>query len=393
MDQVLFVAGGMPVTMAAALVTAALLAVAVIAAVSVRSVAAARRQDAEQTVLLTQQVEERVAELGRLQSEMAGRVHSMGELLAHRQVELERTVGDRLDSATHRLGQSMAATAQTTSDSLRTLHERLALIDNAQKSLTELTTQVTSLREVLSNKQARGAFGQGRMEAIIRDGLPSGAYEFQFTLKNNLRPDCVIFFPDERPLVVDAKFPLEAFSALRDAKSEDERKRAGQRLRQDIAKHVADVARYLVPGETQDTALLFVPSESVYAELHDGFDDVVQKAYRARVVLVSPSLLMLAIQVIQQIQKDAHMREAAHLIQTEVGHLAADLGRLRDRVFKLQNHFGQANEDVRQILVSAEKIERRSGRIQELDFGGETAADAPEAMVIPAPIRRLRVGE
>ena len=159
---------------------------------------------------------------------------------------------------------------------------------------------------MLANKQTRGAFGQGRMEAIIQDGLPKGAYEFQFTLSNGKRPDCVVLLPDQRPLVIDAKFPLEAVTAFRDGKTEDERKLAAQRLRQDVMKHVNDIAeKYLIPGETQDIALMFVPSESVYAELHDGFDDVVQKAYRAQVVMVSPSLLMLAIQVIQQIQKDA----------------------------------------------------------------------------------------
>lgn len=393
MDQVLFTVADTPVTMGAALVVAAFGLALACAGFAFSQAAARRELEAERAAVAAREVEERISELTRSQSDMAGRLQNMGELLARRQVELERTVGERLDSATHRLGQSMASTAQATGESLRVLHERLALIDNAQKNLTELTTQVTSLREVLSNKQARGAFGQGRMEAIIRDGLPVGAYEFQYTLSNNSRPDCVVFLPDERPLVVDAKFPLEAFSALRDARTDEERKRAGQRLRQDIAKHIADVARYLLPGETQDTALLFVPSESVYAELHDGFEDVVQKAYRARVVLVSPSLLMLAIQVIQQIQKDARMRAAAHQIQTEVAHLAADLGRLRERVVKLQTHFGQANEDVRQILISADKIERRSTSIQELDFGAEAAAEAPEAMIIPAPVRRLRAGE
>src|SRR6266545_3158193 len=153
----------------------------------------------------------------------------------------------------------------------------------------------------------------------MQDGLPKGAFAFQHTLKNGKRPDCAVFLPDGRPLVIDAKFPLEAVTAFRDAATDDERSRAAQRLRHDIAE------KYLVPGETQDTALMFVPSESVYAELHDGFDDIVQKAYRARVVLVSPALLMLAIQVIQQIQKDARMREAADQIHAEVDHLMDDL--------------------------------------------------------------------
>jgi DNA recombination protein RmuC len=170
---------------------------------------------------------------------------------------------------------------------------------------------------------------------------------------------------------------------LRDARSDEARKQAAQRLRHDVSRHFTDIAeRYLIPGETQDLALMFVPSESVYAELHDGFDDLIQKAYRAQVVLVSPSLLMLAIQVMQQILKDARMREAAHEIRTEVGHLMNDLGRLRERVLNLQKHFGQANEDVAQILISADKVAKRGGRIEMLEFDEPPA----QSRVIPAPI-------
>ena len=279
---------------------------------------------------------------------------------------MARVMNDRLDAVTHRVGQSMEQSTRNTMDSLRHLHERLAVIDNAHKNLTDLTTQVTTLRDVLANKQTRGAFGQARMEAIVQDGMPKGSYEFQYTLSNNKRPDCVVFLPDQRPLCIDAKFPLEAVTALRDARSDEEKKVAAQRVRQDMLKHVNDIAqKYLITGETQDMALLFVPSESVYAEIHDGFDDVIQKAYRARVVLVSPSLLMLAIQVMQQILKDARMREAADQIRTEVFGMTDDLTRLRERVMKLQQHFGQANEDVRQILISPTRSTsaRRGSRI------------------------------
>ena len=177
-------------------------------------------------------------------------------------------------------------------------------------------------------------------------------------------------------------------TALHDARTDEEKKSATQRLRADVMKHVSDIAeKYLIAGETQDTALMFVPSESVYAEIHDGFDDVIQKAYRARVVLVSPSLLMLAIQVMQQILKDARMRDAADQIRTEVLNLGDDLGRLRDRVLKLQNHFAQANEDVRQILISADKIEKRAGRIEELDF---SKTEAPGGIAAHRQDRRAR---
>jgi DNA recombination protein RmuC len=280
------------------------------------------------------------------------------------------------------------------------LHERLGIIDNAHKNLTDLTSQVTTLRDVLANKQSRGAFGQARMEAIVQDGMPKGSYEFQHTLSTGKRPDCVVFLPDQRPLCIDAKFPLEAMTALHDARSDEEKKFATQRLRNDVMKHVNDIAeKYLIAGETQDTALMFVPSESVYAEIHDGFDDVIQKAYRARVVLVSPSLLMLAIQVMQQILKDARMRDAADQIRTEVLNLGDDLGRLRDRVLKLQKHFADANEDIRQVLISADKIEKRAGRIEELDFSKtEPPAETPRivktaaAELFPLP-RKLQAGE
>jgi DNA recombination protein RmuC len=328
------------------------------------------------------------------QSETSGKLQAMNDALSGRQAELARVLSERLDSVSSRLGASLETNTQQTVDRLQTLHERLAVIDNAQKSLSELSSNVTSLRDVLANKQSRGAFGQASMEAIVQDRLPKGFYEFQYTLANNTRPDCVVFLPDKRPLVIDAKFPLEAVTALRAATTDEERKLAAQRFRQDVARHVADIAgKYLIPGETQDLALMFVPSESIYAELHDGFDDVVQKAYRARVVIVSPSLLMLAIQVMQQILKDARMREAADQIRTEVGRMMDDLARLRERVLKLQQHHGQTGEDLRQIMISSEKIEKRAAMIEELDFGGEGAAPSA-ANVIAAPLpRRLEAGE
>jgi DNA recombination protein RmuC len=334
---------------------------------------------------------DQLAEFARVQADTAARIEAMRDLLAGRQADLGRMVNERLDSVTHHLSQSMHTTRQHTADSLQKLNERLVVIDGAQKNITELASQVTSLQSVLTNKQQRGAFGQGRMEIIVQDGLPKGCYQFQFTLSNNSRPDCAVFLPDQRPLVIDAKFPLEAVTAFRDAKSDDERKHAAARVRQDINRHVSDIAqKYLIRGETQDLALMFVPSESVYLELHDGFDDLVQKAMRAQVVIVSPALLMLAISVIQQIQKDARMREAADQIHAEVGHLMDDLKRMHERVLKLQQHFGQANEDVRQILISAEKVEKRATRIADVEFG---EGDVDAGNVIAAPIaRRLEAG-
>jgi DNA recombination protein RmuC len=371
----------------AAAVVIVLAGLALLASLVVIAVRALRRHDAEAA-------DKQLVELARLQTETAVRIEGMRDLLAGRQAELHRAVNERLDSVSHHLNQSMTTSRQHTVESLQKLNERLVVIDNAQRNITDLASQVTSLQGVLTNKQQRGAFGQGRMELIVQDALPKGCYEFQLTLSNKSRPDCAVFLPDRRPLVIDAKFPLEAITAFREAKSDEERKQAAARLRQDLGRHVNTIAdKYLIPGETQDLALMFVPSESIYADLHDGFEDIVQKAFRSKVVIVSPSLLMLAIQVVQQIQRDARMREAADQIHAEVGHLVDDLRRLHERVAKLQQHFGQANEDVRQILISAEKIERRGTRIQEVEFEG---GDRPvaEAVVIPAPMqRRLHAGE
>ena len=332
-----------------------------------------------------------MVELTRAQADAAARLEGAIRLLANGQSQLQRTVNERLDSVSHRLGDSLEKTKQSTSENLQKLAERLAVIDRAQKNITDLATQVTSLQGVLANKQSRGAFGQWRMETIIQDGLPKGAYAFQYTLANKTRPDCCIFLPDRRPLVIDAKFPLEGITAYRDAKSDDERKAAAQRLRADVGKHVTDIAgKYLIPGETQEIAFMFVPSESVYADLHDGFDDLVQKAYRAHVVVVSPSILMLAIQVVQQIQKDARMREAADQIRDEVGRLVKDVSLLGDRVRKLQIHFNQSNEDIRQAIISIDKIEAHGERIQQVELGAQASANSN---VIAAPVFKLEAGE
>jgi DNA recombination protein RmuC len=367
----------------AGLIAIALAGLAAVVGIAVAAARALRHRDDEAA-------ERQMMVFAKLQAETTVRLEGMRDMLARRQSDLHRSVHERLDTVSHYLNQSMTSTRQQTADSLSQLHERLAVIDTAQRNITDLASQVTSLQSVLSNKQQRGAFGQGRMEFIIQDGLPKSCYAFQHTLSNRSRPDCVIFLPDQRPLVIDAKFPLEAVVGLRDAPSDEARKFAAARLRADIGRHVNDIAqKYLIPGETQELAMMFVPSESIYAELHDGFEDIVQKAFRARVIIVSPSLLMLAIQVIQQIQRDARMREAADQIHAEVGHLMNDLKRMNERVLKLQTHFGQANEDLRQIVISAEKVEKRGARIRNVEFDDDLEPD-----VIPAPLApTLQAGE
>jgi DNA recombination protein RmuC len=324
-------------------------------------------------------------------AELNARLDAMGSWLQNSHTQLQQTVNTRLDAVTHNLGQSMQTSAKHTTEHLQQLHARLAVIDSAQKNITELATQVTSLQGILANKQSRGAFGQGQLEAIVADVLPKGAFEFQHTLSNRTRPDCVIFMPDSGPLIIDAKFPLEAMTAWRDAETEDERKQAVARVKQDISKHISDIAeKYLIPGETQDVALMFIPSESLYADLYERFDDLIQRARRARVMIVSPNMAFLAIQLVRQIRKDAEMQEAAHMIRTEVGHMMKDIGLLGDRVRKLQGHFGQTTKDIDDILISTGKIEKRAAKIEALEFDDD---EAPSAEVIQAPLRKLQAGE
>jgi len=325
-------------------------------------------------------------------ADMNARIQAMGELLAKAQSQLQQTVHERLDAVSARLGESMQNSTKHTSEHLQQLHARLAVIDSAQKNITDLASQVTTLQQVLGNKQSRGAFGQGQMEAIIKDRLPKDCYDFQATLSNRARPDCCVYLPDSPSLVIDAKFPLEAVTAFREARGEEEKKLAMARVRQDLSKHIGDIAeKYLIPGETQDMALMFVPSESIYCDLYDSFDDIFQKAYRAKVTIVSPSLLMLAIQVIQQIRKDARMREAADRILKEVSLLLTDVARLKERVDNLDKHFGQTGKDIEQIVTSAEKILSRGEKIQSVEFGEDEQLSAE---IIPAPMtRKLEAGE
>ncbi|KAA1185757.1 DNA recombination protein RmuC [Rhizobium tropici] len=329
--------------------------------------------------------EHTMAELLRSQAEMQGRLATMAEVFGSRQAELNQAIGQRLDGMSQRVTATIGEQTRSTHENLRRLQERLAVIDAAQTNIQTLAKDVVGLQAILSNKQTRGAFGQARMETIIADGLPIGAYAFQPTLSNGSRPDCTIRMPNgSPPLVIDAKFPLEAWNAIRAASSPEHGKIAAQQFRRDLELHIRDIAeKYLMPGETQDTAFLFVPSESIFAEIHENFEAIVQKAQRARIVIVSPSLLMLSIQVIQAVLKDQRMREQAHVIQSEVAHLMDDLSRLDERVRKLQGHFAMAQKDVDMIVTSADKLARRGERIEALEF--ETAKEPMKARTEDRP--------
>ncbi|MCC2608292.1 DNA recombination protein RmuC [Neorhizobium sp. Rsf11] len=352
-----------------------------------------QREIARQAV----EAEARLSELLRAQSEMQGRLSAMAETLSARQSELNQAVSQRLDGMTHRIGATITEQTKSTHENLRRLQERLAVIDAAQNNIQTLAKDVVGLQAILSNKQTRGAFGQGRMEAIVADGLPLGAYSFQALLSNGTRPDCLIKMPNGAPpLAVDAKFPLEAWNAFREAAAPEARRAAAQQFRRDLDVHIKDVSeKYLLPGETQEMAFLFVPSESIFAEIHEHFEGVVQKAQRARVVFVSPSLLMLSIQVIQAVLKDQRMREQAHLIQGEVALLVEDLARLDDRTRKLQAHFLAAQKDVEQIITSTDKLNRRGARIEALELeapaDAEASRDAPQAKVVESRTGLLKL--
>jgi DNA recombination protein RmuC len=331
----------------------------------------------------------RLSEIAAAQNEIIGRFGHAIDSQVKTHSELQKSLAERLEALDQRLGVNLKESAAKTAETLGGLQTRLKVIDEAQKNLTDLSGQMVNLQQILSNKQSRGAYGQGNMEAIIRDALPNGSYEFQATLSNRKRPDCLIRLPGSAStIVIDSKFPLEAFEALKNASNDSERKTAGARIRNDVLLHVSTIAEnYLIAGETQEPAIMFVPSESIYAELHDSFPDLIQRAHRSRVIVVSPNILLLAITTVQTVLKDARMREQADLIQREVGLMLRDVGLLEERVQKLQTHFGQAEGDVKNILTSAERITKRATNIENVELQAVNADD------IKAPILPLRAND
>ena len=316
-------------------------------------------------------LESRLEALTAAQNEIAGR---FTQALAG-QTELQTLLQSRIDALDLRLGTSLKETAEKTAETLGGIQTRLSLIDSAQKNIADLSGQVVSLQEIFANKQARGAFGQQQMESIIADALPAGLYEFQAQLSNGCRPDCVIRLPGTKTvIVIDSKFPLESFAWLRSA-GDGERKAALAKVRADVLRHVKDIAgKYLLPGETQAPAIMFVPSESIYADLHEFCPELIREAQKAQVVVVSPNILMLAVLTVQTVMKDARMREQANLIQKEVSSLLNDVRLLNDRVNKLQSHFAQADTDIKNILISTGKIASRAEKIEKVELSpGESA--------------------
>jgi DNA recombination protein RmuC len=308
-------------------------------------------------------------------SELADRLAGTQAELAGRLEQTQLGVNQRLDGLTKRLGDSLLEQGQKTGETLRGLHERLAVIDAAQKNISELSAQVVGLQDILSNKQARGAFGEVQLHDLIADVLPPSAYALQVTLGNRNRADCLLKLPDPPgPLVIDAKFPLESYRAIRDAGDKAAQVQASRAFSADVRKHVRDIQeKYIVPGETAESALMFLPSEAVYAELHANFANVVEDAFRRKVWIVSPTTLWATLNTVRAILKDVRLREQAGRIQAELRAMADDVTRLDDRVAKLQRHFEQSVDDVRQIRISTDKVTWRAARIDLAQL--EAAAD------------------
>ncbi|MGE0408313.1 MAG: DNA recombination protein RmuC [Amphiplicatus sp.] len=300
---------------------------------------------------------------------LAARVEAMGGQVA--QIAGQLTQATTSQAATQSaISQSLSDQAQKNAMALGALAQRLKAIDAAQANIVNLSREVVSLQDILSNKQARGAFGQGQMETIIEDTLPAGAYEFQAQLSNGTRPDCLIRLQKATgAIVIDAKFPRESFAALADADGPEALKAAETRVRAEIKKHIDDIAsKYLIPGETQDPAIMFLPAESIFCAVFSDFFDVIQYAQRKQVALVSPNMLMLAVNTMRALMRDQKMREQAHLIQEEVRKLLDDVRRLDQRASNLGQHFDQVEKDVREIGISAGKILRRGEQIVAVEM-------------------------
>lgn len=302
--------------------------------------------------------------------ELAGRVGQLADSQARATAQLTKSLEERLDAVSQRLGEGLEKSATTTAKTIGELQTRLTVIDEAQKHISELSGQVIGLQDILANKQARGAFGEIQLNAIVQNALPPSAYEFQAVLSNNKRADCLIKLPNPPgTIVIDAKFPLESYQALRNAADDGARVSASRQFAADVLRHVTAIAeRYIIAGETAESALMFLPSEAVYAELHASFQGVMEKAYAARVWIVSPTTLMATLNTVRAVLKDAQMREQAHVIQREVGLPLADVGRLDERVEKLQTHFAQAEQDLKQIGISTAKIASRAERIEAVEL-------------------------
>ncbi|MCZ8280303.1 MAG: DNA recombination protein RmuC [Acetobacteraceae bacterium] len=326
----------------------------------------------DQTRVLNTAVQEQISRIAAQEAAMADRLTQAERSLTEAIKGQNESLSAALSSQTERMTTSLGATSAE-------IKERLAVIDAARGNIEALGNQVNTLAGILGNKQARGAFGESQMEQIIADRLPSDAFTLQATLSNNKRADCLIHLPNPPgPIAIDSKFPLESWLMLRDATDDATRT---QRLRQfsaDVQKHIKDVAeRYIIPGETAEGALIFVPSEAIYAELHTSLVSLVSDATRRGVYIVSPTTLWAVLGTMRALLRDVRLRTEAGRIRKEVDKMLADVGRLEDRTDSLRKHFGQVQKDVDQIETSVGAIKRGGQRIADLEL------DDPPTPILP----------
>jgi DNA recombination protein RmuC len=321
---------------------------------------------------------QRVQSLGEGQERLSGGLTHVSDAQAKAQAHMLQLMEHRLAQVQNNMTENLQGSARRTAQSLGELQQRLTAIDKAQDNITKLSGDVLSLQDILSNKQTRGAFGEIQLNDIVTKALPSDSYTLQATLSNGRRADCLIHLPNPPgPIVVDSKFPLEAYEALRRAKTDWDLNEAAKFLRATVRKHIKDISdKYIIEGETADGALLFLPSEAVYAELHANFPEIVREGFAARVWIVSPTTCMATLNTMRAILKDARMREQAGAIRRELGLLHQDIDRLGTRVENLDRHFNQAAKDISEIKISSDKAGKRARRLDNFDFE-ELAPDTP----------------
>lgn len=311
-----------------------------------------------------------LAQFERNQTELRAQLTQLVTMQEAGRGELTRTLNEQLTNVTQNLSKNLTENTARTGESLTALSEQLTLIDKTQKELSALSGHVVGLQQILDNKQTRGVFGETRLNDLVRDVLPANSYAFQHTLSNKKRADCLIRLPNPPgPIVVDSKFPLEAYRAYCDAPSSDDKAQALKQLRANTLAHARDIAtRYIIPGETADAALMFLPSESVFSELHLNTSDTFEQCRALRVYPVSPNTLWLTLNTVRAIMRDVEMNQKASQIQTLVRKMLEDVVRLDQRVDNLKKHFGNVNTDLEQIGTSTQKITSKGEQITTLEL-------------------------
>jgi DNA recombination protein RmuC len=296
------------------------------------------------------------------------------EELGKRVEHLTKTTDTRLKEINQQVEKRLTEGFEKTTETFGDVIKRLAMIDAAQKKITELSSSVVSLQEILNDKRSRGTFGEVQLSALIRNVLPEQHFSFQHTLSNNKRPDCILFLPEPTGnIAIDAKFPLENYRALTEGTLNDiERKQTEAQFKIDIRKHIQDIAeKYIIPGETADGAVMFIPAEAIFAEIHGKFPELVAIAHRAKVWLVSPTTMMAILTTSRAVVKDAATRQQLHIIQKHLNMLASDFERFQKRMDNLAKHISQAQSDVEQVHTSAKKITERFGLIEQVELHAE----------------------